>query len=740
VSTTRSSFAVLESKLHPPAARREWVNRDDLITTLIESADKKVVFVEAPVGYGKTVLLAQWQQALTEVRPFAWVTLDPADNDPVQLWTYILEALARVDPHLGDPIMQLLTDQPDHLMEVIVPRLAADLAVLPQKLVICLDDYHHIRDEVCHKSIDMFIETLPQTTQIVIATRSDPALRLRRIGNPTQFTEIRTSRLRFDHDEAARLMDAALGRELADDEIDLLVERTEGWPAGMYLAALSLKDRADPKGFIEAFAGDNRLVVDYLTVEVLNKQSPALRRFLLRTSIMDRFTAAACDAVVGTRGSDAILKELERSNLYLSPINGRRRGYRDHRLFQDLLRSELQRTEPDLIPELNRRAAAWHRSWGFLAEAVAHATAAGDIPAVRDLIGSIWLAYWEAGRVEEVHSWLNNLGRDRVASDPVLALVAAWIAGLSGRSDELEEWIVQTSRGSFDGPLPDGTKSLESGLALIRALLGFRGVGASLEAARRAVELEGPDGRWRGKALSRLGYYLYLSGDFRGARAPLMEVAGSSGATSTDVLFAQAYLSMIAREEERGSEATHLASAARESIDKRDLTDDPSSAPAFLAMGLVFADQGNVPRATAELERALALARRSPWLQPWSALEASLALARVLSEAGDVEGASALLADAQAMLHRYPDGGILGDWAKQVEGRSADGGVLSAPLTEREMAVLKHLPSSFTQRAIGTQLHLSINTVKSHTRSIFKKLDVESRAQAVRKARELGLI
>ena len=734
---------VLENKLHPVAPRREWVERRRLIASLIEGADNRLILIDAPIGYGKTTLLAQWGAAQAEARPFAWVTLDPADNDPVRLWTYVVEALQSAAPQLGERMTRVLSDHPRSLTEILVPQLVKELAILPRRVVLVLDDYHQIRDEACHESVDLLIRNIPHTLQLVIATRSDPPLDLGRLRATNEMLEVRAEELRFNREEAAMLIRATLGHELPAHELARLVNRTEGWPAGFYLAALSLQGRTETALFVERFAGDNRHVADYLTMEVLDKQPDEMRRFLVRSSILDRFNTSLCAAVVGVDGSKEMIEHLERSNLFLVSMDDRREWYRYHRLFQDLLRSELRRSEPDLIPELHRRASAWHRKWGFLGEAVAHAIAARDLSAVRQLISSNWFPYWEAGRLDVVRSWLNDLGHASVASDPVLAIVAAWIAALSDRLAEVEEWLAVVERETFDGRLPDGASSLESASALIRSLFGYTGVGAALEEARRAVELEPrTEGRWRSLALMSLGYYLYLSGDSRRAIASFHEVTQQKSTDRASVIFALAQLSMVAAEEDRRSDAESLAREAFELIDELGLSENPIAAAAHAALGRKCIAMGDPVAAGDHLERALELCRRVPWLQPWLTLQILVALTPVRAVLSDRQGALELLEDAWRILRSNPDAGILVNRIRGLEAAfdTPVSTALGEPLTGRELAVLRLLPSSLTQREIGEQLFLSINTVKSHTQSIFRKLGVESRTQAVAKARKLALL
>jgi ATP/maltotriose-dependent transcriptional regulator MalT len=742
---TPSGIVVVESKLRPPPIRTDLAPRELLVQELIQAADKKLILVDAPIGYGKTTLLMQWRVHTAEPRPFAWVTLDGGDNDLIRLWTYIAEAVRRVEPQVGAEMMAILKLH-EATPEAMMPRLINELAVLPRKTVIVLDDLFEIKESACVQSIGLLMEYLPPTAQLVIATRSEPPMSLSRLRLADEIVEIRTAEIRFQVDEASSLLRSIVGRDLPRREVEELVDRTEGWPAGLHLAALSLKGRVDTATFIEQFAGDHRHVVDYLTMEVLNRQPERTRRFLARTSILDRLTAPLCDAVTGMGGSASTLDELERSNLFLVAIDERREWFRYHRLFQGLLKSELRRSEGDLVPELHRRASAWHRKWGFLRESIGHAIAADDIAEARELISGNWTAYFEAGQIADVQSWLDALGSERLASDPVLALTAAWIAGLSGRSAEGVRWLELAESGSFDGALPDGTGSLESGIAMARATFAFRGVADALAAAHRAVETEADtNGEWRAVALTMFGYYLYLSGRADEAVDPLEEVAALKYPVRTmNLVFALSQLSLIASDQGRRGDAEALALEARGLVDKHDLSRDPHASASFIALGRVLGDKVALDGATMELERALGLLRASNVPRPWSTLQALLTLAPVRLAQGNHEGAQALVLEAAEIIKSYEDAGGLAGRLRHLERTvgSHDHRLHDEhqPLTDRELTILKLLPSDLSQRQIGAELFMSINTVKSHVKSIFRKLGVSNRREAVARGKEQGLI
>jgi LuxR family transcriptional regulator, maltose regulon positive regulatory protein len=703
--------------------------------------------VSAPIGYGKSNLLAQWRSDPREARPFAWVTVDASDNEPLRLWTYLIEAIRRVEPRVGGNLDNLLKHRGASLQEAVIPQLLDELAILPRRIVIVLDDFSQVTNRACHESIDEFVENLPSTTQLVISTRSDPPLSsLQRIRLTGEMLEIRDGDLRFTIEEAESLLKQTAGTELALQDVRCLLDRTEGWPAGLYLAALSLQDRVDAEAFIKDFAGDSRHVADYLTTEILNRLPVRVRRFLVRTSILERFNSSLGDAVVGEEGSAAILEGLERNNLFLVPLDDQRDWFRYHHLFQELLQSDLSATDRSLVPELHSRASQWHSRWGFLDDAIKHANAANDIESSRTMISENWLAYSSAGRLATVRSWIESLGEERVASDPVLSLTAAWIAGLSGHPHEVERWLELASRGSFPGPLPDGASSLASGIALVRASFGHEGVSRGLAAARVAAELESRlDDRWHAAAQTALGFYLYLSGERRLATTHFEAVAQQRTRGGIfEVIFALSQLSIIATEAGRRIEAARLAREAVAIVDEYYLSDTPKASVAYTGLGLVLMAAGDLRGASRLLERALELRRGSAIIAPWPTLQLQLALAPVRAINGDQEGAVLLLQEAHAVVDSYPDAGFLATELAEVERSIAAAKPRSAPLgeslTDRELSVLRLLPTSLTQRQIGEELFLSINTVKTHVKSIFRKLEVESRAEAVARARRLGLL
>src|SRR6266567_3394474 len=369
---------LLATKLHVPSRRPGFVPRPRLVGRLEEGLARGLVLVCAPAGSGKTVLLADW--ARHGGRPVAWLSLDVVDNDPARFWRHVVAALGRARRGIGElagPVLgPLEASSPDGLVMALINELAADPR--EAEVLLVLDDYHLIDSQPVHGSLLFLLEHLPPGLRMVLASRSDPPLPLARLRAGGQLAELRADDLRFTTDEAAALLREALGADLPDAAVAVLAARTEGWAAGLQLAALSLRGQADAAGFVAAFSGSHRYVLDYLAGEVLDRQTEELRGFLLETSVLERLSGALCDAVTGRADSQAMLEAIEHAGLFLVPLDEVRGWWRYHQLFADLLRVRLRQQRPERIPVLHKNAAAWHSEHGPADAAVRHAIAAGD--------------------------------------------------------------------------------------------------------------------------------------------------------------------------------------------------------------------------------------------------------------------------------------------------------------------------------------------------------------------------
>ncbi|WAC90287.1 LuxR C-terminal-related transcriptional regulator [Mycobacterium sp. Aquia_213] len=379
--------ALLAAKSAPPAIRARLIERAALIEKLSAEPSRKLTLLSAPAGWGKTTLLAQWASGADDRRRRGWLSLDASDNDPARFWACAIAALGEASRGVAPRALELIKMGADP-RQVVLPTLLDALAAIDYQIALILDDYHLVENRTVHEQVGFVVERMPQTLQLVIATRSDPMLPLARLRARGELLELRAEELRFQAGEAADLLDGVLGLKLTDAQVQLLFRRTEGWAAGLYLAGLSLAGRTDAEAFIQTFAGDNRHIVDYLIAEVLDGQPPHIRHFLLRTSLLGRLSGALCDAMLQTSDSASVLEQIERENLFVLPLDMSRHWYRYHQLFAELLRTELRRSEPDLVADLHRRAAAWFEAEGLIEEAERHLVAAGDIARNADLIAA----------------------------------------------------------------------------------------------------------------------------------------------------------------------------------------------------------------------------------------------------------------------------------------------------------------------------------------------------------------
>ena len=432
--TAPGSDALLATKLHMPGPRPGLVPRPRLLARLDEGLGRGLVLVCGPAGYGKTVLLTDWARR-GEV-PAAWLSLDAADNDPARFWRHAVAALDRARPGIDDRLGPLLGPPAPSSFQGLVTALINDLAA--DQALLVLDDYHLISARQVHESLAFLVEHRPAGICVVLASRSDPPLPLARLRARGQLTEIRAAELRFTPAEAGELLQHAASA-LPDASVAALAARTEGWAAGLQLAALSLRGHDDAASFVAAFTGSHRYVLDYLAEEVLEGQDEQLRTFLLETSVLDRLSGPLCDAVTGREGSQALLEQTERAGLFLIPLDEVRRWWRYHHLFADLLRARLQQEQPGRLAQLHRNAAAWCQEHGLADDAIGHAAAAGEMLwAARIIEQHFDLVHRIQGEAATIDRWLSVLPDDVVRSRPRLLLAQAHMAADSGHPEVME--------------------------------------------------------------------------------------------------------------------------------------------------------------------------------------------------------------------------------------------------------------------------------------------------------------
>jgi LuxR family transcriptional regulator, maltose regulon positive regulatory protein len=734
------SPVLVTTKVNAPSPRRELVLRPLLVERLVAGSQLKLTLLAAPAGWGKTTILAEWL-AHDRPRRFAWLSVDRGDNDPGRFWSYVVVALQTVDPGLGASALAQLRASGTSIVDVVLPALINEIADRAEPIVLVLDDFHVITTPEVHEQLTFLIDNLPQSLHLAVATRSDPPLALARRRAQGEVNEIRADELQFSEEETASLLNQVLGLGLDSADVARLRRRTEGWAAGLYLAALSLRGQPDPRGFIQAFAGDDRHIVDYLGAEVLAGQEQDVQAFLLQTSILDRLCGPLCDTVTEGSGSAGMLERIERSNLFVRSLDAKREWYRYHRLFSELLHHELRRRSPDLVPTLHRRASAWHRRHGSVREAIGHAIAGGDDAEAAELVAEHWNAFFNQGRLTTVSDWLDALPAETVLADPRLAIARAWIALDLGRLDEVERWIEAAAESSSD----------ESALADVSVVYSFKAgdLGGASDAAREALALQ-PEGESFGRtvALLLLGATRYWSERPREAIEALDEAAALARAMDNHLghIYALGYLAMARLDLGEVAEAEKLTRQAL------DVADDPGRREHFVAMiahlaeSRFLAQAGRLDDACAAAARAAVLAKRGAGRIELA--YAFIQLAGLQRETGDRAGARDALAEALRSAENAPDLGKVEQLLRGTERRLTVGRARRAPgeelpgdeLSERELTVLRLLPTRLSQREIGESLYVSVNTVKTHMKSIFRKLDVSTREDAVAKARELGLV
>jgi len=742
--SAQAQAPLLSTKLHPPDPR-ERIGREALVARLSDAPGARLALIRAPAGWGKSTLLSQWRRAEQGERLFAWVTLDASDSDPIRFWAYALVALRTVAPELGLRSLALLRAPGVDLVSEMLPVLIGELEAFAQPLVLALDDYHQLEGDAVHAGVRRLLEYLPDHVCIAIATRTEPPLQVPRLRARGQLVEIDADELRFSRTEAAVLLNQFLDLGLADEDVAALHQRAEGWPAAVYLAGLSLLHRSDRHEFIASFAGDDRHIVDYLGEEVLADLDPDTRELLLRTSILEQMNGPLCDAVAETTGSARKLETLARSNRFVVPLDDRRDWYRYHHLFRACLNAELRLESSELIPELHRRASAWYQRTGQVTEAINHAIAGQDFPAASELLAAHWNEVVSMGGLRTVEMWLMALPERVVVEDARLCLARAWTAFAKGALDEVLPCLENAEAAPVRGPLLDGTTSVASGAATLRASYWLRmgDFGKTVSYAREALALE--HGPWRAISANCLGAAFYWLDETAQARQQL-EATIEVGRELIPLvaLVAVGLLALLDCERQDWNAVSSRLHLARQMIDAGGFGEYWMTAGVELADGLASEHRCDLAGAEIAISRSLVLNRRGQ--APVETANALLHLARVHVRQGHDAVANDETSEAAMLIRACPDPGpriqrLLAQAEardhRAVRGTSRQTG---DELSEGEFRVLRLLASDLTQREIGAELYLSLNTIKSHTRSIFRKLGASSREQCVARARELELL
>jgi LuxR family transcriptional regulator, maltose regulon positive regulatory protein len=745
VAETDLVAPLLKTKLEAPGSPR-LVVRENLIEALAEGLSLPLTLVYGPAGSGKTMLVAQWRASARDELPVAWLSLDAEDNDPARFWIYVIEALRSLLPGFGEAALAMLRAPGTAPLDGALPELINELVDVAGPSALVLDDYHAIDDERIHEGMASLLGHLPSTLRIVITSRMEPPLGIGTLRARGRLNEIDAARLRFSRAETESLLNDIHGLGLPAEVVGRLHERTEGWAAGLYLAVLSIRGREDVSAFIESFAGSDRRVVDYLGAEVLAELPEEEVDFLLHTGVLDRFCAPLCDAVTGAQDGRAMLDRIERSNYFVIPLDPSHDWYRYHHLFGELLRHELERREPGSVAELHSRAGRWFLDAGRVSDAIGHLTAAGDLDEVSELISTHWLPFTNVGERATVVRWLEALPREHVLSDGRLCLARARTALIVGNRGEMLQWLDLAEQAPRYNPSNDAWLGEQATVlrSTVWHLLGD--MGRSRQLAGRLAPLDGSS-FWHSLAASNLGAAAHWLDD----KAEAVKLLDTALALNRDRIsmtsvFVRGQLALIAADGGDWRACAAQIEAGFDLVRARGLEEYWQCSLVHLAQGRMLQHHRRLSDARSELERAAALARRGLGLVELA--YALVTLAELLRELGDRPAARELVLEARELLSSAPEPGTLVPrLVARAESRlrlvlhaSGARSAVTEELTAREQAVLLLLPSGLSARELGGELGISRDTVKTHTKSIYRKLAASNRRDAVARARELGLL
>jgi LuxR family maltose regulon positive regulatory protein len=683
--------SILVTKLYIPPTRPEIVPRPRLIERLDAGLHRKLTLISAPAGFGKTTLVTEWLDNLrlgaqkdNQIdNRIAWLSLDKGDNDPARFLTYFITALNQIEginTNFGKGALSMLQSPQSPPTETILTSLINEFAEITDKFIFVLDDYHLIDAQPIHEPLTFLLEHLPPRLHLVIATREDPHLPLSRMRASGQLTELRAVDLRFTSSEAAEFLNQVMGLNLSTEDIAALETRTEGWIAGLQLAAISLQGREDTTELIKSFSGSHRLVLDYLIEEVLEQQSESIQSFLLQTAILDRLTGSLCDALTGQDNAQRTLEYLEQANLFIVPLDEERRWYRYHHLFADLLRQRLNQIQPEQVSTLHRRAGTWYEDQDLAAEALRHIFVAGDFKWAGRLVEQVGtVMFWKGGNWTKIQNWLEKFPKEVMHSRPKLCLLSAWIMHFSGQPEAVEPFLLsveshlqdvddgqvaradrltETTEATSDEPLlSSDVQSMMAEVAHIRALTArVQGdLARAIELYQRALELlPGKELRFRALVIGGLADTYYLSADIAAA-SPLYAEALATSLESGNIYQALPISSRLAGVQVMQG---HLHQAADSYQQMQHLftrwgeQNASIAGYAYIGMGELMCEWNNLDEAVEQLREGLARGKQEA--NPEMLLIGYVTLTRALQALGDAGGALSAIQEAMRVWQQYP--------------------------------------------------------------------------------------
>jgi LuxR family maltose regulon positive regulatory protein len=728
---------LLDSRFSVPQRRPGIVSRADLVD-IARSSDCRLVAITAPAGYGKTTFLAEWAHA--EDRPVAWVSLNRFDDDPAMLLTALASAYCRADPASAD----LIADMQGPGLSVLgraAPRLVAAFSVSRVPFVLMLDDLHELQSPACHDVLGMVISGIPQGCQLATASRSEqphlPRLRVSRLA-----LEFGAGDLALDA-TGARQIFASAQVSLDPDQAATVTERTEGWPVGLYLAAVIASESHNQ---VPTVTGDDRYIADYLYREALIRWPEDTQRFLRCTAVLDQLCAPLCDAILESSGAAGHLRRLEASSLFLVPLDRQRSWYRYHALFREFLAGELSRTEPDMIVTLHQRAAAWFEANGSPAQALEHLLQTADWERSVQLVTKLAIPTFHAGQLSTVRRWYAALGDANIERYPPLAVLAGWESVLTGDTSKALRRAALVDAASFDQVPPDGSASFESARAILRAGMCANGPESMMADAAFGVAQEPAWSPWRDTALWLVGEAHLLVGHLDEASAVLAEASASAATMGSydTIPICEAHLAWLAMDHGEWQEANDRLQLALATIQHNRLHDYVFSSPTFAGAARLALHHGDTSEAHRELARAMRARPSATYVLPYHAVRLRLQLAEMHLALADLATSRQLLREIHDILAHRPDLGTLVDEVEKLRqvlaSSTTTGAIRRPPLTPAELRLLPYLQTHLTVEHIAERLFLSSHTVRTQVKSIYRKLGVSSRNDAIQEATTIGLI
>ncbi len=732
----RASFPLVEAKLNAPFVPPSLVSRRRLIDRLT-AVPAPIVSIVAPPGYGKSMLLAEWA---SEARgAVAWLTIDDFDNEPSVFLTYLAAALDRVRP-VDPSIARSLAAAGPRLLGAAVPRLAAALHTWEEPGLLVLDDVHWISDPTCLDALTGVLDHLPPSIRVVLAGRTAAELPMARFRAHRRLLELDRLDLALDEHEAMALVEGT-GRTISAADARLLVERTEGWAAAIYLSTLGHDADGHGAVLLDGVSGEQGYIADYIRWAMPSDDDPEDRLLFTRASILDVIEPGLLEATVRVPLAMERLQALAQQNQLITEVGGG--SFRYHHLLRDYLRAELEHEAPAAIPSLESSAAAWYLDADRPELAIEHTIRSGDIDATARLITAVAVRVHYGGHHDRLARWMRQFQEPDFERNPGLCVIAGWMHAFHGRAKEADHMAEIADRSTREGPAGDGAASFASSRGMLRAALVRHGPNDALANAMVAAQVEAPGSPWRTSAWIVLGAAHMLQGDATAAEDAFAEASRSAvqGDTSPYLALAGQSLLAIARGDWRS--ADQLAFQSRDALQEVAMGEAASTILVHAVNARVAMHHGDRQRAGEALVRAQLVGAQVSYALPWLAIVSLLELARTYLAMSDPAGARTVAARAEAILRRRPDMGVLNQQVADMRRRlDVSDRTLSGPstMTPAELRVLPLLSTHLSFEEIGGRLHITRHTVKAHAVSIYGKLQASSRSEAVARAIEVGLL